>query len=345
MLVGMPIVTFRPINLRDLIVDGKNGFVVDTVHGALDRINALIADPSLRASLSASARRTAIRRFGISRLFEDWNALMQSAKNMWQPSTIRQTKRNLKEIQIFALRRTGHHGIIAWLSGQFSGEVFHNNNVSVALVADLDVNPTIEDLTKAFGSAARACYIFNVEDADLQESVTAINENRWRTYAGPSDRIYRILVLRDPYNMLASSLKSFGSDSIADGKIVGLWKQHAREFLGRTSYLPRDTIRLSFNSWFQSKEYRKTIAERLDLRFNDAGFGVNSGYKSGFDLESADVKSRKLMNRWELCLSDKVYCDIFKNDSELNELAEEIYGDFAKETLARIASSAPDNKC
>src|SRR5262249_46157953 len=59
MMAGMPVVAFRPINLCDLIVDGVNGFVVDTVDGAILKIRRLLDDPALAARMGAAAKESA----------------------------------------------------------------------------------------------------------------------------------------------------------------------------------------------------------------------------------------------------------------------------------------------
>lgn len=79
MMVGMPVVAFRPINLRNLIMHGENGFVVDTVHGALDRMRDLLGDADLRLRVGGAARATALARFGIRRFLDGWNAVFAEA--------------------------------------------------------------------------------------------------------------------------------------------------------------------------------------------------------------------------------------------------------------------------
>jgi glycosyltransferase involved in cell wall biosynthesis len=78
MSAGMPVVTFRTINLCDLIKDGVNGFVVDTVDGAVMRLRELQADPGLRMAIGAAARETAQARFGFARWQRDWEYLFRS---------------------------------------------------------------------------------------------------------------------------------------------------------------------------------------------------------------------------------------------------------------------------
>lgn len=78
MMAGMPVVTFRTINLCDLIQDGVNGFVVDTVDGALLRLRELEADPGLRMAMGAASRETAEARFSFERWRRNWGFLFES---------------------------------------------------------------------------------------------------------------------------------------------------------------------------------------------------------------------------------------------------------------------------
>lgn len=75
MLAGMPVVAFRPINLCGLIVNGLNGFVVDTVDGAMMRIHTLLRDPDLAMKMGEAARKSAEECFNLGRFLNRWNAL------------------------------------------------------------------------------------------------------------------------------------------------------------------------------------------------------------------------------------------------------------------------------
>lgn len=75
MMAGMALVTFRTINLCDLIVDGVNGYIVDTVDGAVNRLRQLKDDIGLRMTLGAAARETAMERFSIERWKRSWEYL------------------------------------------------------------------------------------------------------------------------------------------------------------------------------------------------------------------------------------------------------------------------------
>jgi len=58
--------------IRRQITDGENGFLVDTVEQAAERIVQLVRAPELRARLGERARETVRQNFLMSRLLEDW---------------------------------------------------------------------------------------------------------------------------------------------------------------------------------------------------------------------------------------------------------------------------------
>ena len=62
--------------IRRQIRDGDNGFLVDTIDQAAERIVQVLRDPGLRARLGSRARETVRQNFLMSRLFEDWIDLL-----------------------------------------------------------------------------------------------------------------------------------------------------------------------------------------------------------------------------------------------------------------------------
>jgi trehalose synthase len=58
--------------IREQITDGENGFLVDSVEQAAERIVQLLKDRPLRERLGARARETVRERFLLSHLVEDW---------------------------------------------------------------------------------------------------------------------------------------------------------------------------------------------------------------------------------------------------------------------------------
>ena len=58
--------------IRRQIRDGDNGFLVDSVDEAAERIVQLVENPGLRERLGARARETVRENFLMSRLLEEW---------------------------------------------------------------------------------------------------------------------------------------------------------------------------------------------------------------------------------------------------------------------------------
>lgn len=235
-------------------------------------------------------------------------------------------KRNQLEVRVVGLPRSGHHGVIGWLTGHFTGDVLHYNDVAIAEHADAE---KAHLFINSNDSRFRELYIFNVENRDLPWVVTGINTNRWKTYNGPSDATKYMLVLRDPYNNFASYWKMFGPDSFFSSGIAYRWKQYAREFLGLTNFLPKDTVKVSFSEWFTNEAYRRRISECFGLTFSDARLHEPYGAASAFENDVADARQRKALDRWRSFSTDPNFLSIFTLDPELHELAAEIFRDFA----------------
>lgn len=75
---GAAVIGGRAGGIPHQIEDGVNGFLVETVAQAAERIVQLVKDPELRRRLGARARETVRARFLMTRLMEDWLDLIGS---------------------------------------------------------------------------------------------------------------------------------------------------------------------------------------------------------------------------------------------------------------------------
>lgn len=241
------------------------------------------------------------------------------------------------------LKRSGNHAVISWIRahGEF---LFFNNAIPAAPI--LDGRASIPDaadfsiwttrhvspwLAWAPPLARRRLrgksVIVSFEDLDL--TIAPFTN-------GPTDT-RNVLILRQPRNLFASrvrkaSLKrknpAYKTDPESMKRVVGLWKQHAREFLGRTCIL-KDKICILYDRWFTDEPYRRQISASLDLDFTDDGFRHVSpiGGGSSFDGTTLDGSSSAMavlsrdecLNEGELALVQAVLAD-----GELQELAQAI---------------------
>lgn len=75
---GTPVIGGRVGGILHQIRDGVDGFLVDTVEQAAERIVRLLQDRGLREKMGEEARQSVNKRFLMSRLMEDWLDLIDS---------------------------------------------------------------------------------------------------------------------------------------------------------------------------------------------------------------------------------------------------------------------------
>ncbi len=260
---------------------------------------------------------------------------------------------NEKEIRFVGLQRSGNHAIINWIYSQCSEPRCHLNWVKV------DQNPfycfqrraTVREFQKDLFTkfninaekiglfARKNLFMFSYEDESLEKIVSEKFEKNHDMWIGRSKKRYDLLLLRDPFNLFASRLKK--EDDIIENKyslrkeserkiLSGLWKEHAKEFIGETSSLKNSKVCVNYNKWVADKDYRKEIARLLDLEFTDAGFEevLHIGGGSSFDRIKYNQKASdmKVLERWKHYIDDNDFLDIFK-DREIIDLSRKIFGE------------------
>lgn len=260
---------------------------------------------------------------------------------------------NKKEIIIHGLKRSGYHAISNWICCQSPENKCYINDVK------LDRNPFLtrnaysrigdRKKEKKGKFLKKELLVYTYEDKDITLVYSDyFLENRIK-FVGESEEFYNILVLRDPFNHFASRLKARRKgckwawreeDEHYSAFYTDLWKKHAKEYLGYTSYLPNHKICINFLKWTHDKEYRKKIIEEIGLEFTDKGREdvVKAGGGSSFNGRKFDGKASKMDidKRWSLFAKDSYYLSLF--DNEILDLAEEIWEDdfkFAKTTIIR----------
>ena len=149
--------------------------------------------------------------------------------------------------------------------------------------------------------------------------------------------VTNILIVRDPYSMLASRIRKAASTNnqafprvpgpMLD-RIVDVWKMHAREFLGLTNTLKRKVC-VNFDSWFSNQAYRKHISRQLNMPFTDEGFSTVSNHAGGSSFDRTNFnrnnQAMDVLDRQKyLSLSERRLLDVAVADDALQELARRI---------------------
>ena len=247
---------------------------------------------------------------------------------------------NEKELRVIGMSRSGNHAIIQWIMAQARGRVcFLNctegksNPFLTARPMDdgspYRVNfPEFDPAAEQRGSfAAKNYLIFSHEDNFLSNACSREFERRHDEFVGPSEHRFDVLILRDPFNLFASRLRSM-EGQVPIPTAVRIWKQHARQFCGENRRLRATPVLINYNRWFLERDYRRRIAERLGLTFTDAGrrdvADCNGG--SSFDgrVYHGDAHRMNVLERWKHYEDDQRFRAIF--DEQMIELSERIFG-------------------
>jgi hypothetical protein len=237
---------------------------------------------------------------------------------------------NKKEILVHGTSRSGHHAVANWIYRQSPGYKCYIND------ANLDRDPflsngrgenRLDDIEKEKKEMIVCCF----EDKDFDKIYSDYFLEHKSNWFGDSEQFFNTLVIRDPFNHFASKatynrsrLHRHKSQSFA----TRMWKQHAKEYLGYTNYLPKNKICINFNKWVEDKEYRKNIAEQIGLNFTDEGREdvVAAGGGSSFNGMDFDGKASEMdVNiRWRHSIKDPYFFKYF--DEEVLELSARIWG-------------------
>ncbi len=243
----------------------------------------------------------------------------------------------------FSLGRSGHHAITKWLLSHYASSPDKNWPDLTGDMAFLGVGKppcsfsliTLENISteqkeryhrdiNEFHSKIEQVsrIIIDFEDVPLCKP-DILYSSEWKTY--------NVIILRDPFNYLASWFAAHFSakpkehiDDIHNlaNKNIGIWKQHAYEFLEDKHNLSHKIL-IKFNDWFKSEEYRSGISRILNAKpLYDTVNVVGSG--SSFDGHKymTNPQKMKVLERW------KNFIAYYERhiDSEIIDLSKQIFG-------------------
>ncbi|MDC0834928.1 hypothetical protein POG22_18245 [Geitlerinema sp. CS-897] len=244
------------------------------------------------------------------------------------------------EICFHGMARSGNHAAIDWIIGMSPHPVDYWNNVA--------------NCPKKIFFRKKQILLRSHENRSLSEMSQNFLEKEHDNYFGKSRKRFNVLLLRDPFNLFASRLKQVwnqGLDELKTGFVMGhpsyqygqstpsefvkVWKEHAREFLGITSYLSQPKVLINYNRWVTDRDYRIKIASDLELSYQEETLQKvvgkeGKGTGSSFDrFEFAKKASKmKVFERWKAMQNNANYRSLFE-DTEVWDLSQQIFGEIA----------------
>lgn len=266
-------------------------------------------------------------------------------------------------IRVLSIRRSGHHAIVNWIRLQVPGRHCFLNDCKVG---ESPFAKSVRANSRVGGWAGEHRYvnwegelrgrhakkgllIHNYEDADLRRFAEVVTPEREEEWIGECRERSTIVVLRDPFNLLASRLRWFhgrGESPTAErfGEFRDLWKLYARELLGDTVWLP-GAVHVRYNDWFRSRAYRDELAARIGFVNRDVGvdevarWGPALGKPAAsFDGLRYDGRAQemKVFERWKEFSADPFFRAQFE-DEELVDLSRRLFGEI--EGTDRLAAA------
>ncbi len=156
-------------------------------------------------------------------------------------------------------------------------------------------------------------------------------ESQHDRYFGKSQERYDVLILRDPFNLMASRLKSdFMTVKAPHKTVLDLWLEYDQEFCGETNFLKtHPCVFVNYNRWTQERDYRQSLAENLGIPFTDAGLDRVSHHGGGSSFAGTQVDGetlrRHILDRWQQYRDDPSYCKLL-GDARLHHYSAKIFG-------------------
>ena len=248
---------------------------------------------------------------------------------------------NEREYRVIGMSRSGSHAVINWMLAQARGRTcFANcaeprwNPLQSARPLDdgrrILVNYDGFDLDAELRGefSKKDNLVFSHEDCFLGTVATGTFEEQHDAMVGPSRERTDVLILRDPYNLFASRIRS-GFGEVSHAVAMRIWKQHAREFLGLRRYLRQRRVLVNYNRWRAERPYRRDLARQLGLRFHDARLHEipPAGNGSSFDGQRFQGHAGRMRTheRWKHFAGDPCFAQLF--DDDVHTLSAQIFGD------------------
>jgi hypothetical protein len=228
-------------------------------------------------------------------------------------------------IHVVAARRSGQHAVMWWLRSLMESPHLRFNNCHVPY----RLRKRDRSDMRQFGDERLNALFINYEDKEPRLFTAG--------YDSPADieagRAATILILRDPFNNLASKRRANPERDRDYFRLEReLWKSHAREFLGETDYLGKKIL-LNYNDWFRDSDSRTAVTEALETDLpashpaaERALAKVPWNGRSQFESNRFDGRAQemKVLERWKAMSDDPIYGDVFA-DEELVELSRRLF--------------------
>lgn len=270
---------------------------------------------------------------------------------------------NKKEVTVFGIKRSGNHAIIHWLLQLLGDQTVHLNDVTGESPYEScrEINAKglpmwsckwdIKNFFRLFSRntpvieysmrdrrvnwnfihrfSPKDALILSYENCSLEEAVYSAFLQQHDIHVGKSYQQYRVIILRDAFNLFASLHRATFMTPEDMVRCVELYKEYAEVFLSTAKQAESNAICVKYNDWVSSPEYRIRLARKFGIESDGGPFLKVPSIAGGSSFEGMTKDGRaqgmKVFERWKVYWDDPVYRSIFQ-DKQLVDLTNDIFG-------------------
>jgi len=168
--------------------------------------------------------------------------------------------------------------------------------------------------------------LFSMEDV-------ALSNNFVKRIVNIRENIHPVVILRDPYNWLASTMKKDGDSQQLLEKKKRFYIQYLEQALGENDYLKKNVTTINYNKFLIGPAYRESLCDEMNLYLSQRAeeslqdvptFGGGSSF-SGHDGDIKLIESVFL--RWKSYKNNSLYRRLL-DDERLVSLTNAYFGEF-----------------
>lgn len=260
------------------------------------------------------------------------------------PSPLSRTSLKTRSIITYGLQRSGQHLIIDWICRGLVNSLHLNNCSFIRKRLVYETNSWIQEIHSYIGGDKRDIikltsidWYLNGLESNFNLIASFEDKNPSMTLCRRLEKKYAsqsIVILRDPFNWLASAMKHNWHGPERLRYKICLLKEKLRIALDPKTDVNHHRMRLfiDYNKFITDASYREILASKLDLLSLDNAeialtkvpkFGGGSSF-SGFN--STKVDNSEFLKRWKHFTHNKLYRSLIC-DQELLQLSREFFGD------------------
>lgn len=227
----------------------------------------------------------------------------------------------LQVIRFYGTRRSGHHAVWQWVARQINGMVVNLNNLQTEFGTPYAfMDGTLQQADERYYRTIDPPMLLNRDQPishvtyNFESYAPSAFSPPARLMPTPEDWPTRhVLVLRDPLNLVASRVRHFRNTEVSIFVKPNAYYAYiawCKAVMSGSLPVHPCTV-VNYNRWFLDRDYRRSLAEELNIPFSDRGIEqvAEAGGGSSFDGQKFEGHAQKMdvLNRYQAMKDDQIF--------------------------------------